>query len=98
MEKLSDLITGRLATHQLSESAQSAIIIFYANRFLMNRYQGKNSEIKAYRYEKGTLSISAPNSVMSQEIWGFQQKMLEEVNRFCEGRIKRIRIKNLTFK
>ncbi len=97
MEKLSDLIKGRLGQHALSESAKSAEVIFKANGFLLPRFT--EGGVKAYRFERGILYIAAENSVYSQELWGVKAALLKELRQcFDEKTVLNIRIKSLTIK
>ena len=96
MDKLSNLIKGRLNHHNLDESATSAEVIFIANQLLAELLPEIKNEIKAYKFTSGVLFITTKNSVLSQEVWGVQEAILKGLKKHFEGMVKKIIIKNLT--
>lgn len=97
MEKLVDLIKGRLTHHSLASPAQSAEVLFFANQLLKAELNPFNDRIQAYKLEKGVLYISSPNSVWSQELWGVQKTVLIKIkSRFGDQSVKKVQIKSLT--
>lgn len=97
MQKLSDLIKVRLNNHNLSTSAKSAEVIYFANQLLADFADPVKSGVKAYKFNGGTLFIGVKNSVWAQEVFGEQEKVLQKLkNRFGEKVIKKILIKSLT--
>ncbi len=97
MEKLSDLIKGRLDKHNLSVSAKSAEVLYNANKFLSGLFKVQNGCVKAYRFEGGVLYIAAENAVLCQELWGAQESLINKLKKqFGDNMIKKIRIKSLT--
>jgi len=94
MEKLSELIKGRLDRHNLSSSAKSAEVIFKANLLIADLFKGAENNVKAYRLEGGILYISAENAVWSQEVWGVSENILKSLKKsFGDTLIKKILIK-----
>ena len=97
MQKLSDLMKMRLPAHQLGQAAKSAEVIFKANEWLDRQESLPSSTVKAYRFERGNLFVSAENSVLMQEMWALKEPLLENLNRsFAEKPVKKIVIKCLT--
>ncbi len=97
MDKLVDLIKVRLNHHSLSAPAKSAEVLFFANQLLKGELQPFNDRIQAYKLDKGTLYISSPNSVWSQELWGVQKTILTKIkSRFGDQSVKKVQIKSLT--
>jgi hypothetical protein len=97
MEKLSELIKGRLANHNLTESAKSAEIIRKANLLMAEKFNCEKPGAKAYRFSDGILFIAAENAVWSQEVWGVQNSILKSLRKsFGNTVIKKIIIKSLT--
>ena len=97
MHKLSDLIKGRLDAHSLGASAKSAEVIHKANQHLADLLKSKGADTKAYRFNGVTLFISAENSSWSQEVWGVQEAILQNLQKhFGKGVVKKIVIKSLT--
>ena len=93
MDKLIDLIKGRLDKRNLGNSAKTAEVLYKANQIISKSVEG----VKAYKLEAGTLFIAAPNSALSQELWGIQEALLNELrDTFGESKIFKIRIKSLT--
>lgn len=93
MEKLSDLIKGRLDRHNLSSSAKSAEVLYKANLLLSDLFKSQKGSVKAYRLEGGILFISTENAVWSQEVWGVSQNILNSLKKnFGEKVVKKIRI------
>jgi len=97
MDKLSDLIKGRLDRHCLSASAKSAEVLYKANSLLAEMFGKKKPCAKAYRFSNGILFIAAENSVWSQEVWGVQESLLSSLKKcFGERSVIKIIIKSLT--
>lgn len=97
MEKLSDLIKGRLDTHNLSASARASEVLHKANILLADQLDHPNNGVKAYRFDGGTLFIAAENSVLCQEVWGAQMFLLNRLKKqFGKNIVKKILIKSLT--
>jgi hypothetical protein len=97
MEKLSELIKGRLANHNLSESAKSAEVIRKANLLMAEKFNCERPGAKAYRLSDGILFIATENAVWSQEVWGVQSSILKSLKKsFGETVIKKIITKSLT--
>jgi len=98
MDKLSDLIKGRLDTHNLSQSAKSAEILYKANVLLLKITDGNKTCARAYRFSGGVIYISTENSAWSQEIWGVSESILNSLRKsFGDKTVKKVIIKNLTF-
>lgn len=99
MDKLSDLISGRLDRHNLSSSAKSAEVLYKANLLLSDLFKSQDGSIKAYRLENGILFISTESAVWSQEVWGVSEDILKNLKKsFGEKTVKKILIKSLTIK
>lgn len=97
MDKLSDLIKGRLDRHNLSSSAKSAEVLYKANLLLSDLFRNQKNSVKAYRLEGGILFISTENAVWSQEVWGASENILKNLKmKFGEKTVKKILIKSLT--
>ncbi len=97
MDKLSNLIKGRLDKHNLSTSANAAEILNKANILIADQFGDLKSGIKAYRFSNGVVFIAVENSVLGQEVWGGQIAILNKLKKqFGKGKIKKIQIKSLT--
>lgn len=97
MQKLSDLIKGRLDTHNLSASAKASEVLHKANILLADQLGQLNNGVKAYRFDGGTLFIAAENSVLCQELWGLKISLLNSLKKqFGKNIVKKILIKSLT--
>lgn len=97
MQKLSDLMKMRLPHHNLGQAAKSAEVIFKANEWLAQQEDLPSDAIKAYRFERGNLFVSAENSVLMQEMWALKEPLLKNLNAFYnEKPVKKIIIKCLT--
>jgi len=98
MDKLSDLIKGRLDTHNLSQTAKSAEILYKTNVLISKITGGNKTYARAYRFSGGVIYISTENSAWSQEIWGVSESIVNSLKKsFGEKIIKKVVIKNLTF-
>ena len=97
MEKFSDIIKGRLEVHNLDESAKASEVLHISNQLLSDLLKTEGNPVKAYRFDGGTLFIAAENPSWSQEVWGVQEAVLDNLKKhFGKGAIKKIRIKSLT--
>lgn len=86
----------RLSHHALSNSAFAARVIYRANEILPGLLPEAADHVKAYRFERNILFISAQNAVWTQELWGVQNEILEGLQHDFGDRVKKIRIKHLT--
>ena len=97
MESLEDLIKTRLSHHNLSVSAKSAEVVYFANQLLANELESQEGNVKAFKFNGGILYVSVKNASLGQEVWGVQESVLQGLQkRFGEKVIKKIRIKSLT--
>ncbi len=95
MQKLSDLIKGRLDAHALSSSAKSSEVIYKANIMLNDLFKESQGNVKAYRFERGILFIATKNAIWSQEVWGVQESVLNNLKKqFGERIVKKVLIKS----
>jgi len=94
MDKLGDLIKGRLDKHNLSSSAKSAEVIYKANLLIADKFDTSKNNVKAYRLDGGILFIATESATLSQEVWGVQGSILADLSKsFGKNVIKKIRIK-----
>ena len=99
MDKLSDLIKGRLNKHNLNTSAESAEVLFFANKVLSGLMDVDRQDIQAFKLKNGVLFIGVKNSTLSQELWGKHEMLLDKLKkRFGETIVKKIQIKSLTIR
>lgn len=99
MDKIGDLIGKRLNQHKLGDSARAGLIVSQANQFLRKRFPDSEEEIRAFRLKEGVLYIGTIGAVWSQELWGCQEMLLEEI-RHEHGKksVMKVVIKSLTTK
>lgn len=80
MEKLSDLIGKRLHQHKLGEVSKAASVLHSADALLYKKFQTDATQLKALHLKNGTLTIGTASSVWSQELWGYQETLLKQLN------------------
>jgi hypothetical protein len=76
MDTLSELVKQRLNAHNLAAPARSAEILYTANQLLSQAFPEMPKAVKAYRLENGILYVRTENSVLAQELWGIQEKLM----------------------
>jgi len=97
MEQLGDLIGKRLNQHKLGEAARASMVLNKANIFLQNKFPNAEGEVNAFRLKNGTLFIGVMSSVWSQELWGYKEKLIEEIhNEYGKNSVIKVVIKSLT--
>lgn len=81
MDKLNDLISKRLSQHKLGDSAKASLILHTANILISQKFKTDQAEIKALRLKEGVLTIGTVSSVWSQELWGYNEELMKEIQK-----------------
>jgi len=93
MKKLINLIDKRLNQHKLGGAARAAEVIHAANQLLHAHFEVENSDISATQLKKGVLLIQVSSAVWSQELWGYQESLVSELQkRFGPRSIQSVRM------
>jgi len=99
MDKIGSLVSKRLNQHKLGEAARASMVLNKANIFLQNKFPNAEGEVSAYRLKNGILFIGVMSSVWSQELWGYKERLIEEIhNEYGKNSVIKVVIKSLTSK
>jgi len=81
MDKLINIVDKRLNQHRLGDSASASQIIFRVNQLLTDKFGSTEAEVKALTLKDGTLKIGTVSSVWSQELWAYQEPLIQLIQK-----------------
>ncbi len=96
MDKIGNLVNKRLNQHHLGESARASAVVHRANSLITQKLNDAEEDVRAFRLKDGVLWINTTSAVWSQEVWGIQENLKDDIQKeFGKTVVSRIVIKTI---